>query len=180
MYKGGVRVQPKSRAEIANLAWTVRQISGCSSRILLFPIMTFLENTLPKLCTEFKYEIVENGTLNGGARAITYPAQLHILIEESVYDGACDGVGKDRMTIAHEVGHLFMHTGLPLAKHYEQVPVKIFENSEWQADVFAGELLAPTRLIEGMFPEQIADKFQISRKAAQTQFRAFDKKLSCA
>lgn len=180
MYEGGVRVQPKSRVEIARLAWAVRQISGFDSSILPFPIMSFLENTIPEFCPKFNYDIRENGSLDGCARAITYPDKFCILIEEGVYNGACEGVGKDRMTIAHEVGHLFMHTGVPLAKNYERIPVKIFENSEWQADVFAGELLAPARLIKGMFPEQIANTCLISRKAAQAQIRALSKKIRCA
>ena len=84
------------------------------------------------------------------------------------------------MTISHEIGHLILHTGVPLAKNYEKVDIKVYENSEWQADVFAGELLAPIRLIRDMRPEEVADKFQISYYAANAQLKALDKILRCA
>lgn len=179
MYDRGVKVQPKSRATIETLAWTIRKISGFDCDIFPFPIMRFLENTIPTFFSDFDYRILDNGALKDGARAITYPDQHLILIEEAVYDGACDGIGRDRMTVSHEVGHLFLHAGVSLAKNYEQVPVRVYEDSEWQADVFAGELLAPMRLIRGMWPEQIADECQISWRAAQAQFRALNKKLRC-
>ena len=180
MYERGIRVQPKSRAEIEMLAWTVRKISGFDSSVLPFPVRSFLENTLPKIFPDFHYEIRDDGTLRDGARAITYPDKHHILMEESVYNGACDGIGRDRMTVSHEIGHFFIHPGVSLAKNYVQTAMKVYEDSEWQADVFAGELLAPMRLIKGMCPEQIADECQISWRAAQAQFRALSKKIRCA
>ena len=180
MHDKGIRVPPRSRSEIGAIAWGIRKISGYSSDILIFPIMEFLEYRLPELFPDFCYEVRENGTLKDGARAITYPDKHIILIENSVYDGACQGIGKDRMTISHEVGHLILHTGVSLAKNYEKVDMKIYEDSEWQADVFAGELLAPIRLIKGMCPEEVAEKFQISYYAANAQLRALDKILRCA
>lgn len=47
----------------------------------------------------------------------------------------------------------------------------------WQADVFAGELLAPIRLIKGMNPFEIAEECQVSVAAAKSQLRALDKRL---
>ncbi|MBQ7562048.1 MAG: ImmA/IrrE family metallo-endopeptidase [Synergistaceae bacterium] len=178
MYEKGIKVPPKSRSEIESIAWGIRKISGYSSNVIPFPVMDFLEHKLSMIIPDFDYEIVEDGTLK--ARAITYPDQKLIQIEEAVYNGACDHVGKDRMTISHEIGHLIMHHGVPMAKNYEQVSMKIYEDSEWQADVFAGELLAPIKLIKGMMIEDIAYECKVSYKAANAQFRALYKKLRCA
>ena len=73
------------------------------------------------------------------------------------------------MTIAHEVGHMVLHPGVSLARNYNISDLKLFENSEWQADVFAGELLAPIRLIGNMTAIQIIDECKVSRKAAEVQ-----------
>lgn len=109
---------------------------------------------------------------------MTYPDQKVMLIANSVYEGAVDGVGKDRMTIAHEIGHLLLHQAVSFAKQYENDPIKTYENSEWQADVFAGELLAPIRLIGGKGLLEIAEDFGVSPSAANAQLNALKK--ACA
>ena len=76
------------------------------------------------------------------------------------------------MTIAHEIGHIFLHAEVPMAKNYEQSEIKVYEDSEWQADVFAEELLAPAKLIKNMNYQEIQAKCQISEKVAYAQWRA--------
>ncbi len=177
MYEDGIRVKAQSRADIAFKALSTRRAFGHDDYALYFPLMEFFEHGLQELDPQFYYDIREDGSLEGGARALTYPDKHLILVEASVYDGACKGIGKDRMTIAHEVGHMVLHPGVPLARNYNICDLKLFENSEWQADVFAGELLAPIRLIGNMTAIQIIDECKVSRKAAEVQRDKALKKL---
>lgn len=97
MYEKGIKVPPKSRSEIESIAWGIRKISGYSSDVIPFPVMDFLEHKLSMIVPDFGYEIVEDGTLKDGAKAITYPDKKLIQIEESVYNGACDHVQKQTL-----------------------------------------------------------------------------------
>ena len=177
MYNRGMRVPPRSRSEIELLASTVRKACGYSDTQLAFPVMDFLEHKLATFIPGFCYDVREDGTLKDGARALTLPDRHLVLIEASVYDGACTGLGKDRMTISHEIGHIFLHEGVSLPKKYDTIEPQIYEDAEWQADVFAGELLAPIRLIYGMSSGKVSAVFQVSQKAAEAQLRALNKKL---
>jgi hypothetical protein len=174
MYEDGVRVQPKRRVEIEETAYLLRKAFGFPGKTY-FPLMKILEHELQNMVEGFYYDIREDGSLEGSARALAYPDKACILIEASVYDGACRGIGKDRMTITHETGHVILHPGIPLARRYEARPIKIYENSEWQSDVFAGELLAPIRFLHGMNASDIVQTYQISLSAAEAQLRALKK-----
>lgn len=176
MYENGVRVQARKRVEIEDIAYLLRKGFGFAKKNC-FPLMEFLEHGLQSVVRGFYYDIRDDATLDNNARALAFPDKSYMLIEASVYDGACDGIGKDRMTIAHEIGHMLLHSGVPLARRYETREIKVYENSEWQADVFAGELLAPIRLIKGMNPFEIAEECQVSVAAAKSQLRALDKRL---
>jgi Zn-dependent peptidase ImmA (M78 family) len=95
-----------------------------------------------------------------------------IRIREDVYHGAIRGVGRDRMTMAHEAGHyiLLVAKGLKLFRSFEGIEVEAFRDPEWQAKAFAGELLCPFHLIRGMAAPQIALACGVSDKAAQYHF----------
>ncbi|MBQ7570118.1 MAG: ImmA/IrrE family metallo-endopeptidase [Synergistaceae bacterium] len=178
VYSKGTRVSPKSRAEIEKIAWAVRNLSGYSNKTVLFPIMKFIEHSLPCIFPDFSFEVMPDDEIK--PRAFSVPDNHLIVVKNSVYEGACAHVGKDRMTMAHEVGHIFLHAGVPMAKNYEQTEFKVYEDSEWQADVFAGELLAPIKLIRAMNYHEIQVECQISEKAAYAQWKASRKKLCCA
>ena len=75
-----------------------------------FPIVQFLENIFLVLISDFQLEIVPEREM-GNKHGETYPSRNLIRIREDVYLGAVDGCGRDRLTIAHEIGHLFMREG---------------------------------------------------------------------
>ena len=176
MYEDGVRVNPRSRSEIESIAYLLRKGFGFPGKTY-FPLMDFLEHGLCEIVRGFYYDVHPNGTLQDNARALAYPDKACILVEDSVYSGACADIGKDRMTIAHEIGHIILHRGIPLARRYEAQPFEIYKNSEWQGDVFAGELLSPIASITGMTTFKIVDKYKTSYSAANAQIRALEKKL---
>ncbi len=137
--------------------------------------MEVLERRLIEVVPEFEFLVMPDGALDCGARALTYPNEHIIAVEESVYHGALDGRGMDRVTLAHEIGHLFMHPAVPFTKQFSPVPMKTYESSEWQGDVFGGELLAPIRLISGKDVFEIAEEFGVSFAAARAQMNALRK-----
>lgn len=140
---------------------------------MYFPIVQFLENILPILIPDFQLEIVPEREM-GNKHGETYPSRNLIRIREDVYLGAVDGCGRDRMTIAHEIGHLLMHEGtaIALCKLAPNEKLRPFEDPEWQANAFGGELLASTYLIKGMTAADVSEKCGVSMDAAKVQLRA--------
>ena len=74
---------------------------------------------------------------------------MTIILRADTYDALCDVSDpkhcRARFTVAHEIGHLILHEGFALARG--AVRHKHYEDSEWQADTFAAELLMPTFLV---------------------------------
>ena len=98
-------VEAKSRNDLRALANILRKRLRIND-YLRVPIVEILD-ILPEIFDNFNYEIVPDNELPAGTHADTDIRTGHIRIKESVYDRACDGEGRDRMTIAHEIGHYF-------------------------------------------------------------------------
>jgi len=115
-------------------------------------------------------EIVASSVL-GNKHGETFPAQPKILIREDVYDRACDGHGRDRLTIAHEIGHLFLHgpEKISLARVEKACAIPPWCDPEWQANAFAGEFLAPFRFIRAFSIPEIQRRYGVSETAARVQ-----------
>ncbi|WP_370244917.1 ImmA/IrrE family metallo-endopeptidase [Alteromonas abrolhosensis] len=172
--KQGHKVPPLSTAKIRGIANKLRCIFDTLSdrSQLKFDVLAAIEFHLPTISSDYSYVIVEDQSL-GDDHAQTFPDKNLIKIKQSTYDGALRGSGRDRFTLAHEIGHLFLHKNIssfarsssPSTKH------KAFEDSEWQADCFAAELLMPfddvrrcTSALEVQF------KFGVSLQAAEVRW----------
>lgn len=140
---------------------------------LRFPVVDFLEKTIPMCFPDFQLEIVPDKEMEN-KHGETYPSKKLIRIKEKVYLDAIKGKGRDRFTIAHEIGHLLMHDehSIVLCELAPNEKLRTFENPEWQANAFAGELLASTYLIQGMSIADISKKCGVSKKAAEIQLNA--------
>lgn len=133
----GVKVAPRSKLQIRELANKVRGLISARDDVPL-DIVSLLEIYLQELKVEiFVLDRQEMKTVE----ASTDSDDLKIFIRDDVYEALHNGDGRSRFTIAHEIGHLLMHENVSLAR--DQVPPKAYEDSEWQADVFAAELLVP-------------------------------------
>ena len=91
-------------------------------------------------------------------------------IRQDVYERAIQGVPRDIFTIAHEIGHAILHDDIEeiaLARNDEEI--KPFENPEWQANTFAGELIAPSDSVIGLKIEEIANIYNCSLQVAEIQ-----------
>lgn len=168
-------VEAKSRADLRKLARILRDHLHLAD-VLYFPIVELLD-VLTELFDDFNYEIVEDNTMPKKVHADTDIRTGHIRIKESVYEGACAGEGRDRMTIAHEIGHYFTlcFCGFRLERNFSEGKIPAFRDPEWQAKCFAGELMVPAHLVKGMAMYEIADQCGVSYDAACVQYKHLQK-----
>ncbi|MBQ3088981.1 MAG: ImmA/IrrE family metallo-endopeptidase [Oscillospiraceae bacterium] len=159
---------PCSRLAIRRFASQIRQRSGLDETVY-FPVMPFLEQTLVKIDPQFTLEVCDMHEM-GSCHGLTTPSEHKIKLREDIYDGACNGRGRDRFTVAHEIGHYFMHQ--PRSVSFARTgtgKTQVFCDPEWQADAFAGELLIPAHLMRGKRVEEIAQACGVSTAAARVQ-----------
>lgn len=166
-----ITVPPLSRNTIRRFAKHLRGQLGLSSIYIdlgfLLEVLTCPLGTMDHPLVEM--EIVEDRSLPGKYAAY-YPQSNLLKIRETVYLGACAGNGRDRFTIAHELGHFFLHREVSLNLAREASPdqtVPAYLNPEWQANTFASEFLMPHDLIQGMSPEEVAQACGTSHEAAR-------------
>ncbi|MDH3805263.1 MAG: ImmA/IrrE family metallo-endopeptidase [Gammaproteobacteria bacterium] len=165
-----VRVAPTSRIKLRKVAMRVREVLGAKSDE--FPSDAFdllLSGNFP----EYKFDILPRSIM-GRHHGLTEPDQKIIFLREDVYEGAMEGNGRDRFTFAHELGHLLLHSGNYLARYDPAEPKpthRKFEDSEWQADNFAAELLMPVSAVKSCAdPNELMEVCEVSYKAAQVRF----------
>tara|TARA_R110000796_G_scaffold13382_5_gene43216 strand:+ start:8505 stop:8966 length:462 start_codon:yes stop_codon:yes gene_type:complete len=96
---------------------------------------------------EFAMHIVSDEELPNAA-AETEPDEQIITIRESVYNAAAEGDREALFTLAHELGHLFMHADQPRSFARGSNSYSLESDCEWQADKFASEFLVDKRLID--------------------------------
>lgn len=161
--------EPTSRKKLRQSARMIRVIEGVEND-MFFDIVHFLEVTLPKIDPTFNFRVMPKSAL-GECHGLTFPDRNEIQIREDVYDRAIEGSGRDRMTMAHELGHLLHHEkqNISYARFDDSENVPTYRNPEWQAEAFGGELLIPHHLMAGKTPEQIANECKVSLNAAVCQ-----------
>ena len=168
----GVRiVPPRDRQSIRKDTYRLREIMRLNDSFY-FPIMLFLEHVMPIAVPDFYVEPVDDSILVG-RMAETVPEQHLIRVRQSVYDAACNGHPWAWKIMAHELGHYIYHDAEHIAYAYphigEQIPKQF--SPEYQADVFAAELLAPVNLIRGMNCHAVAQKCGITIGTAEGQLK---------
>lgn len=166
--KDGFCVAPRKEGEIRLAAEKVRSILSGNQDFKYLDIVRILEYKMPVFFPGFGYEIVDSFEMPD-REAEMNPRELCIRIRESVYNAAIEGDGHCRFTIAHELGHFFLHRTQALAFGHraEKGSIPTYMNSEWQADVFARNLLAPHSMTRGMAADAIEVLFGVSRQVAE-------------
>lgn len=162
----GSPVPPLSIQQIRTTANQFRKILGLEEEAHL-PLGHILE-VLP-LCMEGfvlaitpREEMTEHGRTQADNRVME--------IREDVYDGMRGGIGRDRFTVAHEIGHLLLHDGVVAVYPRGEASHPPYRDSEWQANTFAAELLMPIHLITGLSrPEEVAQLCGVSCDAARVR-----------
>lgn len=166
-----VQALPMSRVKIRKIVKCLRKMLDLENE-LYFPIVRCVEYYFSYASINTNLEIVPleemadtygtTNTMNGVMR-----------IREDVYDGACNNNPRDRFTLCHEFGHYILHQPENICFARGKVPA--YMEPEWQANTFAGELLAPYHLIGDMSIDDIARECVMSRQAAEIQYNLYHK-----
>jgi Zn-dependent peptidase ImmA (M78 family) len=155
----GMTVPARSRLQIRELASLLREMS----RPVLggfgdsFPIVDVAELVLPELLDDYVFEVRTVSEM-GDDHGLTIPSKNNIRIREDIYERALEGRGRDRLTIAHEIGHLLMHDTARFARTAPGQTIPAYRSPEWQANCFGAELL--------VFPEGLTRRHRAVDVAA--------------
>lgn len=166
-----LKSSPISRQELRAIANSFRKALGLE-QVIMFPIVQVLE-VLHQIIKDddFFFECVQDDYFERGIHACYYPNENCIRINENVYLSACNGNGRDRMTIAHEIAHLllFRVCGMQFSRCFGTQKVEAFQDPEWQAKCLAAEIMIPSHLVRDMDAHVIADKCGVSKQSAYYQ-----------
>lgn len=167
-FNKGVKVTPRSKIQIDGLAKAFRKLNqkdihqSCD-------VLHILEFGLAEW-TDYKFLFEPKNKLEmGDVEAAVSPDKMLMHIREDVYENLCVNDPRARFTVAHEFGHLILHDGTTLNRG--SGTHKIYEDSEWQANRFAAELLAPLEGCKGLGIEEIMQKYGVSYQCAFLRYR---------
>lgn len=166
---------PLSRATLRGLASEIRKQLGWEKSAWL-PVMKLLEGFHEIIGDpEFSFQCDPDETFDNGIHAEFLPDQNMIRIRESVYLGAYENNGRDRMTIVHELAHVILIKvcEVRFARCFDNQPVPTYCDPEWQAKCLAGELMVPYKLMKDKEVSQITLLCGVSADAASYQKRCF-------
>lgn len=166
--------KPTSRLRIREFANKIRRLLAAEN-VFDFPIVEVFEFLSSQGL--FSFEIL-NADEMGNKCGETFPSERYINIREDIYDKACLGDPFSRTTLAHELFHLFHHSeeAISLCRTDREVEkLKAYEDPEWQANCFAGELLVPKELVKDMEVEDVVQKCRVSLTMAKYQMNQYKK-----
>ncbi|MBF0174140.1 MAG: ImmA/IrrE family metallo-endopeptidase [Magnetococcales bacterium] len=167
----GVKVPPLSRVNIREFAFKFREAIGLEKQ-LFFPVVEIFEN-ISQIWKGWEFDVATEKEMNG-AEGHTFTEKKVIQIREDVFERATLRHGRDRMTIAHELGHVHLHQNVS-PMYCRGVNIKRFENSEWQANCYGGELLISFHLRHQLGRhDDIVEKCCVSEQAAEIHWKIFN------
>lgn len=168
-------VPGKSRRYIGKIAKEFRKKFNIENTAY-FNIVDFLElNFCPKY--NMYIEILPKGEMYPKEAEI-FPLLNVIKIREDVYDNATENDTRSRFTIGHEIGHFILHSDIySFQRVSSDLIIPKYKDPEWQANAFAGELLAPSYLIGDRSVEKIMNDFCVSTDCANIQYKNRNKVL---
>ena len=168
------KTHPRSIKEIRDKAELVRNVIQILTKTTgdNIDLLRFVENEISdKIDESFNFIVCTEDEMKSNY-GTTYLNENAICIREDVYYRAYEGNSRDLFTIAHELGHLFLHSNQNVKLARSSSEVKIYEDPEWQANTFAAELLMPAKLItKEDSPFSLMKRFGVSYKAAEIRLK---------
>ncbi|MDO4569031.1 MAG: ImmA/IrrE family metallo-endopeptidase [Planctomycetia bacterium] len=173
----GYPVTPCSTANIISITNLIRENLGLFDEEKL-PLLPILEFYMPMIYSDFTFGVKEKGEMQE-REGETIPQSNSIFLREDVYENLCNDDGRARFTAAHELGHYWLHRNQGVNLQRKQGGnIKIYCNSEWQADTFAAHFLMPSHLIaKYRDPLIIAARFAVSMQAAEIRLNKLLKRV---
>lgn len=166
-----VAAEPVSRVSIRKMTRALRELAGLDEEEF-FPIVHFIEWILANPEDGVELEIVEPNEMED-MYGVTNTGKNVMRIRSDVYERAVNGSPRDRFTLCHELGHYLLHQ--PQYMSYARGEIPKYRQPEWQANTFAGELMAPYHLVKDMSVDEIMEKCGMSRQAAEIQYHEYHK-----
>ena len=165
-------VPPCSRLDLRMLAQEFRRKINLKGSFLdVIGLLDLLPNLFPG--KNIAYDVMDDITwdkkLNKNAHAFYRLDKRIIYIRESIFERACQGKGRDRFTIAHEIAHAMLLDEAKINFNRYSGKLPCYKDPEWQANCLAGELLIPYELCKDMSVDEIVKKCGVSYEAARYQ-----------
>jgi hypothetical protein len=137
-----------NEVEIAERAHGLRLALGTADKTYV-DIIEILEFHVPEFIPGFRLVVRRDIDIDFSAEASFDPPR--IVVRETIYDAACEGDQECRRILAHELGHLMLHSNVAgsLQRNYEGYQQEFgemtsLESTEDQADIFARHFLIPS------------------------------------
>jgi hypothetical protein len=174
------RVKPRSDAEIRDLARKARAEFGFAHVSRLDPIAClnrdWIETTAGK--KRLFFDVRPDAELGEDEAFTSYDFLpdsrpcVRITVRDSVYQQAWLGLGRARMTLAHEIGHAILHQGIRMARralgNLRYASIATYESAEHHARVFAAAFLIHPEIAAQLdSEEEISVEFGVSIEAAR-------------
>ncbi len=171
-------VPPRSRAEVEHEA---TMVTAATIPLLLkepgaFPVAEFMEFTM---FSQYGFRLGVSDNL--AVEAVAYLTERLIMVSDKTYRDLQEDEPRARFTAAHELGHLILHAdfvAMGEVAMMRKAEIKIYEDPEWQADVFATGLLVPAKVASGipnLTEERLMEVFKVSRSCAKRRISELDK-----
>lgn len=158
-------VEPHSRKDIENYAAKIKDLLGMKNTLYV-PIIRVAELIIPRIDSSFNCYPVYNEEMPQ-KYAEYRPKTNELVVRQDVYDAVCKDDTRHRFTIAHELGHYFLHDDVSFSRCQDDVEIPKYRDPEWQANVFASAFLINRDLMQGMSVPAVSKYFGVSHQAAE-------------
>ena len=166
--------KPISRSGLRSISKFVRQMFGCKSDNVPFPVIDALER-LPDLFPDTNCVIVNDNELPGNVFACCSPKSeggFVIKIKQTVYDDAYKNKNPAFLSfICHEICHvvLFYLGFAPISNVSisEKDKISAYRSVEWQTKALCGEVTIPYEATINMKAKEIMKKYNVTEAFAK-------------
>lgn len=162
---------PRSKKQIEVIAYDWRYAFDCV-HTWAPDLLRIMEHKLPLIDPAFNLRTENDSDMETEAFTEMFPPE--ITVRSSVYDAAYNLNGRARFTLAHELGHYFLHGDdhqHHRAVNFQKAGSKMFD-PEWQANQFAVHFLMPEDIVrEFSDPNELAASCKVSRQAATLRMK---------
>jgi Zn-dependent peptidase ImmA (M78 family) len=143
----------------------LRKSLGLSDQSV-FNIVELLENEMPKAIDRFRLEVVPTQDF---PEVYSTNEPPRIFATKDIYRLAREGDAKSRFMLAHEIGHLFLHSS---TSHFQYS--KTAQSAEWQASKFAMILLIPDSVARRFQDPKVLSRYcKVEREVAELRMDYF-------
>lgn len=161
-----IKTNPLSVKDIEKIAHLLREHFNVK-KDEFFPVLEIIDKLFEN--GYLSYQIIDDDTnmIDKNTLAIYNPKENFIYIKESVINEYEEGIYRSTFTLCNEFFHYIQNVMLKF--NFEKVDVcKSYEEIDWQANEFAGQILIPTEFID--YDEEFLQKqFHVSLECVLTR-----------